>query len=176
LSSFISSLYASEIKGQPAATFIKSETDLLILLCFAISVITSLIVLLVRALYAWYSNHTGVQNGRQFAEPISMEEYQEQATQLTRQEVRKLQKNRQYQLMKVQKGRDVANWNWQAREQRPMEEIEEEQDYLENVEEISHVDDNGSAKCQGKQGIKGLLNFFGNHSSQESDQSSHQLE
>lgn len=59
-----------------------------------------------------------------------MEEYEEQAAQYTKQEVRKLQRTREFQQMRVQKGRDVSNWNWQARAQRPMEEIEDEQEYL----------------------------------------------
>lgn len=37
-----------------------------------------------------------------------------------------------------QKGRSIKNWNWQLAEDRSAEIIEEENDYLTNVEAISH--------------------------------------
>ena len=37
-----------------------------------------------------------------------------------------------------QKGRSIKNWNWQLAEDRPTEVIDEENDYLTNVEAISH--------------------------------------
>jgi len=36
------------------------------------------------------------------------------------------------------KGTDPKNWNWQMRDDRVTEELEEENDYLTNVEKISH--------------------------------------
>jgi hypothetical protein len=40
--------------------------------------------------------------------------------------------------MKRDKGNDVKKWNWQARAHRTLEEIREEEEYLQNVENISH--------------------------------------
>lgn len=36
------------------------------------------------------------------------------------------------------KGNDPKNWNWQMRENRTIQEIEEEKEYLEHIEQISH--------------------------------------
>lgn len=43
--------------------------------------------------------------------------------------------------MLEEKGDHVANWNWQMREHRTMDEINEEQEYLKHVEDISHIEE-----------------------------------
>jgi len=40
--------------------------------------------------------------------------------------------------MKKDKGDNPRNWNWQMRANRHLEEIKEEEEYLRNVEKISH--------------------------------------
>lgn len=50
----------------------------------------------------------------------------------------KLTKSKEYQQMMKIKGKDLKNWNWQISAERTLSEIEEEKEYLSNVEEISH--------------------------------------
>ena len=40
--------------------------------------------------------------------------------------------------MLKEKGKDVAKWNWQVRLGRDLHTIEEEEEYVQNVEAISH--------------------------------------
>ena len=40
--------------------------------------------------------------------------------------------------MMREKGKDPKLWNWQMREDRNKDEVEEEQQYIDNVEAISH--------------------------------------
>lgn len=55
--------------------------------------------------------------------------------------MQKLFASKAYTKMKRDKGDDVKRWNWQLRAHRPLDEIREEDEYLQNVEKISHKDD-----------------------------------
>lgn len=62
--------------------------------------------------------------------------------------------------MQEEKGNKPSNWNWQMREHKTMEEIIEEQEYLKNVEDISHWDEKSgceSAKYNLNYNIAGSL-------------------
>jgi hypothetical protein len=46
------------------------------------------------------------------------------------------------------KGKDDQNWNWQKNGERPEDELQEERDYLSNVEFLSHCQQSNSAENQ----------------------------
>ena len=69
---------------------------------------------------------------------MTMEQYERQAREYTDQQKRALIETREYQEMVAKKGPAKEMWNWQKCIKRPIEEIEEELEYLRNVETISH--------------------------------------
>ena len=83
-----------------------------------------------------------------FADQISPAEFESQCKKFTKKEVQKLFVSNAYAKMKRDKGDDVKRWNWQLRARRPLDEVREEEEYLQNVEIISHQEEQ-SVKAKG---------------------------
>jgi hypothetical protein len=67
-----------------------------------------------------------------------MAEYARQTKDYTEKQTRALLESQPYQEMIAQKGPQESMWNWQKRIQRSKIELEEELEYLKNVEAVSH--------------------------------------
>ncbi|CDW75758.1 UNKNOWN [Stylonychia lemnae] len=80
-------------------------------------------------------------NSRHFVQRISEDEYQRQAKIYTKQQLSELYESEEYMYEMVLKGNNVKEWNWQMKESRTKAELEAEEEYLRNVEQISHQDE-----------------------------------
>jgi len=67
-----------------------------------------------------------------------MAEYARQTKEYTEKQTKALVESQAYQEMMAQKGPQESMWNWQKRIQRSKKELEEELEYMRNVEAISH--------------------------------------
>jgi hypothetical protein len=67
-----------------------------------------------------------------------MAEYERQTKDYTEMQTKVLIESQAYQEMMAQKGPQESAWNWQKRIQRSKKELEEELEYLRNVEAVSH--------------------------------------
>jgi len=67
-----------------------------------------------------------------------MAEYATQTKEYTEKQTKALVESQAYQEMMAQKGPQESMWNWQKRIQRSKKELEEELEYMRNVEAVSH--------------------------------------
>ena len=80
-----------------------------------------------------------VRHKKSAIEQISVREYEIQAKEYTQQQCAALMTSPQYMEAVIEKGEEnEEEWNWQKKENRSMEELIQEQFYLQNVQAISH--------------------------------------
>jgi hypothetical protein len=84
---------------------------------------------------------------RHWAQQLTSEEYAAQVSDYTKQQIQLLINSQQYRDTMATKGPDEAAWNWQKRERKGDLDREDEQEYLSNIENVSHPEVNSPGEA-----------------------------
>jgi hypothetical protein len=79
-----------------------------------------------------------LKNATQYCDLITPKEFKYQTLSYTQNSISSLMKTKEYKKMLKTKSRSLFKWNWQVKKDRSQSELEEEHEYLKNVERISN--------------------------------------
>ena len=134
----------TDIFSSALGTFITRHDDSLYHLWVPITFITLLVMMsIAKKFYLMISQkqHAVLQEApsqKGWCDRIGIAEYARQTKEYTEKQTQALLEVQAYQEMMAQKGTQESMWNWQKRIQRSKKELEEELEYLRNVEAVSH--------------------------------------